>query len=350
MQKKDFYDDRYDDYDYYDDYNDLEDENSEVEDEYTEVNNEFDEDEELIDVDLFDEDDNDKNEVEYDEDIDKEDSSGTEWSEEGSLDLEETSEQEQENEVTEKGISIDEPSAEELEAQMSKSKEGVSRTSYPFMSDEDFEFYMSNNENAIKYIKTAENLTQEQRAWLENDFVERNLNLVYYIANKKIQSKFLVDVRELISAGMLGFSKALNKYDPEQGAKFATFAYRCIDNEIKYGIRVESKHYVNTESADKPKYRDKDGKAVSLEDTIADTAYTPAEASSMSSRDLLIRERLNNLTPLEKYVMYTRFGLDKDVEMTQKEVALAVKMSQANISKIEKTCLDKLKEVMRDVD
>lgn len=347
MQKKDFYDDRYDDYDYYDedDYNTLDDEDSEVE-EYDEDVDELGEDNELDETGLFGED------SENDEDIkDNDDESNDFCSNDNVKTSEELSEHDNDEEMESlDNPEVDEPLVEELEAQMSKSKEGISRASYPFMSDEDFDFYMSNNENAIKYIKTAKNLTSEQRAWLENDFVERNLNLVYYIANKKIQSKFLVDVKELIGAGMLGFSKALNKYDPEQGAKFATFAYRCIDNEIKYGIRVESKHYVNTESADKPKYRDKDGKAVSLEDTIADTAYTPAEASSLSSRDLLIREKLNSLTPLEKYVMYTRFGLDKDVEMTQKEVALAVKMSQANISKIEKTCLDKLKEVMKDVN
>ena len=241
---------------------------------------------------------------------------------------------------------------EELEAQFKKGKEDVSKKTYPFMSDEDFEFYMSNNENAIKFIKTSDKLTDVQREWLMNDFVERNVNLVYYIANKKIQSKFMIDVKELISAGMLGFSKALAKYDPEQGAKFATFAFRCIDNEIKYGIRVESKHYNNTESTNKPRCFDKDGKPMNLEDTIADTKMTPEELTSSASRDNLVRERLNSLTPLEKYVMYTRFGLDKSMqsEMTQKEVAAAVQMSQANISKIEKTCLEKLKTVMKDID
>lgn len=326
-----FLENEYDDsYDYNDDYLDDEEYVDDEDDDY-----------------YADEYNDDRDEYDYDDSYVESDDSNDEYIDEEDSEDEEISDDEPLQNQELEGVT-----EEELESQFKKGKEGVSKKMYPFMSDEDFELYMSNNENAIKFIKTSEKLNEVQREWLMNDFVERNMNLVYFIANKKIQSKFMIDVKELISAGMLGFSKALAKYDPEQGAKFATFAFRCIDNEIKYGIRVESKHYNNTESANKPRCFDKDGKPMNLEDTIADTKMTPEELSSSISRDNLVRERLNALTPLEKYVMYTRFGLDKSMqsEMTQKEVAAAVQMSQANISKIEKTCLEKLKSVMKDID
>lgn len=220
------------------------------------------------------------------------------------------------------------------------SKSYYTRERYPYLTDDEYKIYMKTNEGALRLIKRCERLSDTERAWLEDDLLARNMNLVHYIANKKIQSKFMMSVQELIDAGTTGLAKALKGFDVDKGVLFATFAYRCIDNEIKYAIRTESKHYQNDVSMNKTAAYDKNGREMTLGDTIADPNKTPEEDAKIKSRNALLRELLNKLEPKKKYIIYARFGIDNDEEMTQKQVAVATDMSQANVSKIEKNCLE----------
>ena len=285
------------------------------------------------------------------EDMDDEDDYYNNYQEE---DEEEYPEEDQiiDEELTE----FNEPSQDEddedessIPEDLDKVEEKPEEDSYDFLTEEENKLYKKRNEAAIDIIRNKKDLTDFQRSILMDDFINRNMRLIYWVANKKVQAKFMIDIKELIGAGQLGLVKALNNYDLERGNKFSTFAIKCIDNEIKYIIRNESKHYENNVSADAPIRMSKDSKETSMIDMLPDDAETPMERMQNEARREEIRERLKKLDPLEKYVTYTRYGFDLEEPMTQKQVAAAVHMSQANISKIEKTCLDKLKDIMRDL-
>ena len=93
------------------------------------------------------------------------------------------------------------------------------------------------------------------------------------------------------------------------------------------------------------KYEDKNGSQVTLEDVIPDKGLTPEEEQQKTGLRTIILSIINTLSPIEKYIITYRFGLDREIELTQKEIAEQVDMSQANVSKIERGCMDKIKEL-----
>lgn len=93
------------------------------------------------------------------------------------------------------------------------------------------------------------------------------------------------------------------------------------------------------------KYEDKNGSQVTLEDVIPDKNLTPEEEFQKNGLRKIILQIINTLSPIEKYIITYRFGLDREIELTQKEIAEQVDMSQANVSKIERGCMDKIKEL-----
>lgn len=175
--------------------------------------------------------------------------------------------------------------------------------------------------------------------------IERNLRLVVYIARKFENTG--VGIEDLISIGTIGLIKAINTFNPVKKIKLATYASRCIENEILMYLRRNSKTKLEV-SIDEPLNVDWDGNELLLSDILGteeDTIYRDLE--NEAERKLLVRA-LNKLTSREKLIVRMRFGLDNPEgrEKTQKEVADMLGISQSYISRLEKKIMQRLKKEM----
>ena len=175
--------------------------------------------------------------------------------------------------------------------------------------------------------------------------IEHNLRLVVY--KKKKFDNTGVGVEDLISIGTIGLIKAINTFNPTKKIKLATYASRCIENEILMYLRRNSKTKMEV-SIDEPLNVDWDGNELLLSDILGteeDTIYRDLE--NEAERRLLIRA-LNKLSSREKLIVRMRFGLDDPdgKEKTQKEVADLLGISQSYISRLEKKIMQRLKREM----
>ena len=175
--------------------------------------------------------------------------------------------------------------------------------------------------------------------------IEHNLRLVVYIAKKFDNTG--VGVEDLISIGTIGLIKAINTFNPTKKIKLATYASRCIENEILMYLRRNSKTRLEI-SIDEPLNVDWDGNELLLSDILGteeDTIYRDLEEEA--ERKVLIRA-LNKLSGREKMIIRMRFGLDhpEGKEMTQKEVADLLGISQSYISRLEKKIMLRLRREM----
>lgn len=177
--------------------------------------------------------------------------------------------------------------------------------------------------------------------------IERNLRLVVYIARKFENTG--VGVEDLVSIGTIGLIKAINTFNPAKKIKLATYASRCIENEILMYLRRNNK--TRTEiSIDEPLNTDWDGNELLLSDVLG----TDDDIIHRSLEDEIEKELLNTamkkLTSREKKIMELRFGLENGEEKTQKEVADMLGISQSYISRLEKRIINRLrKEINRMV-
>ncbi len=172
--------------------------------------------------------------------------------------------------------------------------------------------------------------------------IERNLRLVVYIARKFENTG--IGVEDLISIGSIGLIKAINTFNPERKIKLATYASRCIENEILMYLRKNNK--IKTEiSIDEPLNVDWDGNELLLSDILGtdqDIIYRNLEDEV--DRQLLAKA-INKLNQREKVIVQLRFGLTKEgIEKTQKEVADLLGISQSYISRLEKKIIVRLKK------
>ena len=171
--------------------------------------------------------------------------------------------------------------------------------------------------------------------------IERNLRLVVYIARKFENTG--VGVEDLVSIGTIGLIKAVNTFDPDKKIKLATYASRCIENEILMYLRRNNK--VKTEiSFDEPLNIDWDGNELLLSDILGtenDIIYRYLEDEIDKQ---LLTLALRKLSDREKRIMELRFGLNDGVEKTQKEVADMLGISQSYISRLEKRIIKRLKK------
>ncbi|MGI6705327.1 MAG: RNA polymerase sporulation sigma factor SigE [Clostridia bacterium] len=171
--------------------------------------------------------------------------------------------------------------------------------------------------------------------------IERNLRLVVYIARKFENTG--VGVEDLISIGTIGLIKAVNTFDPEKKIKLATYASRCIENEILMYLRRNCK--LKSEiSFDEPLNIDWDGNELLLSDILGtenDLVYRFIEDEVDKE---LLAIAMKKLSSRERSIMELRFGLDNGVEKTQKEVADMLGISQSYISRLEKRIIKRLKK------
>ena len=180
-------------------------------------------------------------------------------------------------------------------------------------------------------------------AGARDTLITHNLRLVVYIA-KKFESP-AAGVEDMISIGTIGLIKAVNTFEPGKNIKLATYASRCIENEILMYLRrlVRLKSEV---SFDEPLNTDWEGNELLLSDVLgtdSDTVYKDIETGVEKE---LLRGALEKLPEREKKIMNLRFGLDGGEEMTQKDVADLLGISQSYISRLEKKIIARLKSEM----
>jgi len=171
--------------------------------------------------------------------------------------------------------------------------------------------------------------------------IERNLRLVVYIARKFENTG--IGIEDLVSIGTIGLIKAVNTFDPQKKIKLATYASRCIENEILMYLRRNNKTRSEV-SFDEPLNIDWDGNELLLSDVLGtenDIISKPIE--EQVDRQLL-HLAMGRLTSREKVIMELRFGLDNGVEKTQKEVADRLGISQSYISRLEKRIIRRLRK------
>ena len=185
------------------------------------------------------------------------------------------------------------------------------------------------------------NLLKEGDARAKAELVEHNLRLVVYIA-KKFEGTG-ADGDDLVSVGTIGLIKAIDSFRADKNIKLATYASRCIENEILMYLRRLSRAKQEV-SFDEPLNTDWEGNELLLSDvmgTDADTVYSDVEGGV--ERELL-KKSLSRLSVREQKIMRMRFGLDGGEEMTQKDVADTLGISQSYISRLEKKIIQKLKK------
>lgn len=176
---------------------------------------------------------------------------------------------------------------------------------------------------------------------VKKTLIEHNLRLVVYVARKFENTG--VHIEDLISIGSIGLIKAINTFNPEKNIKLATYASRCIENEILMHLRKT--HHAKSEiSIDEPLNTDWDGNELLLSDVLG----TDRDEISRKLEDEVDKELLytaiRKLSEREQRIMELRFGLHSGMEKTQKEVADLLGISQSYISRLEKRILERLKK------
>ena len=177
---------------------------------------------------------------------------------------------------------------------------------------------------------------EQEKEKAKSELIERNLRLVVYIARKFDNTGLEND--DLISIGTLGLIKAINSFNPEKNIKLATYASRCIENEILMYLRRTAR-LKSEVSFDEPLNTDFEGNELLLSDvlgTSADTVYGDIEANAEKEQ---LKEALKKLSERERKIMFLRFGLGGGEEMTQKDVA-----DMLGISRLEKKIILRLKK------
>ena len=171
--------------------------------------------------------------------------------------------------------------------------------------------------------------------------IERNLRLVVYIARKFDNTK--ISIEDLISIGTIGLIKAVNTFDPDKKIKLATYASKCIENEILMYLRRTSK--LRSEiSFDEPLNIDWDGNELLLSDILGTEPDIVFKDIGTEVDKTLLAEAISKLTERERDIVQMRFGLNDGEEKTQKEVADELGISQSYISRIEKRIIKRLRK------
>lgn len=185
---------------------------------------------------------------------------------------------------------------------------------------------------------------------LENDIkareklIEHNIRLVVFLAKKYENTN--IDLEDLVSIGSIGLIKGINTYRPDKNIKLATYASRCIDNEILMYLRKNKRRKTEISLEDSLSY-DAEGNELRLEDILGTEDDIVTKRIEEETEKNLLHMEIKKLNPRDKQIMVLRYGLYGHKEMTQKEVADMLGISQSYISRIEKKVIKKLKMLIR---
>jgi len=212
-----------------------------------------------------------------------------------------------------------------------------------------------NKQNEIFYVgsldKLPEPLTKEEeiiyvQKSMEGDtlarekLIEHNLRLVVFLAKKYENTK--VDLEDLVSIGTIGLIKGVNTYKLDKNIKLATYASRCIDNEILMFLRKNKKRRGEISFEDSLSY-DGEGNELHLEDILGTEKDIVTKGIEEEHDKKVLYEEINKLKKRDKEIMIRRYGLFNNKEMTQKDVADLMGISQSYISRIEKKVIKRIK-------
>lgn len=220
-----------------------------------------------------------------------------------------------------------------------------------FESQQNILLYICGNEALPMPLEPEEEMAlldevQNNNQTAKQKLIEHNLRLVVYIAKKFANCG--IEMEDLISIGAIGLIKAVQTYKYDKKIKLATYASRCIENEILMQLRKISKLKAEV-SLDEPLNSDGDGNELLLEDVLYDERQTLGKDMERSSEQQILWEIINKLGNREKEIMIMRFGLLGGQEKTQKEVADELGISQSYISRLEKKILGKMKKDLKKV-
>ena len=194
-------------------------------------------------------------------------------------------------------------------------------------------------EEELKYLVRAKAGDEEAR----NVLIEHNLRLVVFLAKKYENTSY--DIEDLVSIGSIGLIKGINTYKIDKNIKLATYASRCISNEILMFLRKNKRRKSEVSLEDALNY-DSEGNELHLEDILGtDKDLVPSAFENQVNKEILALE-IKELPLRDKEIMTLRYGLNNTKEYTQKEVAEMLGISQSYISRIEKKVVRKLKQVM----
>ena len=212
--------------------------------------------------------------------------------------------------------------------------------------------------NSVYYINGSETLpaplsSEDEELMIKNIdtaeardiLIEHNLRLVAYIA-KRFENTG-ANIEELISIGTVGLMKAISTFNSDKNIKLATYASRCIENEILMFIRKTSSQKKEV-SIDEPLSVDWDGNELLLSDILGSEADVVTKDMEDDEERKIVREAVSDLSPREKIIVELRFGLGNGKELTQKEVADSLGISQSYISRLEKKIMGRLRKKIEE--
>lgn len=204
--------------------------------------------------------------------------------------------------------------------------------------------------SSFKAPLTAEEEAGYLKAMAEGDsrardiLIERNMRLVAHIVKK--YSSLRMDNDELISVGTIGLIKAINTFKSDKGSKLATYAARCVENEILMFLRGSKKYRCDVSLQDTVGV-DKEGNEVTLEEKLAYDGDSVEEEAEKKAEAKRLHNKLAVLTQRERQIVELRYGLATGEEVTQREIAAMLGISRSYVSRIEKKALEKLRGELR---
>ncbi len=178
----------------------------------------------------------------------------------------------------------------------------------------------------------------------KNKLIEHNLRLVVFLAKKYEGTGY--DMEDLVSIGSIGLIKGINTYKLDKNIKLATYASRCIANEILMFLRKNKKRKKEISLEDSLNF-DNEGNELHLEDVLGTDSDLVSDAYEKQVDQKFIASEINKLNKREKQIMILRYGLNNTESYTQKEVAEMLGISQSYISRIEKKVIKNIKELMK---
>lgn len=195
-------------------------------------------------------------------------------------------------------------------------------------------------EKEIEYIEKYRSGDLEAR----NTLIEHNLRLVVFLAKKYENTK--IDLEDLVSIGTIGLIKGVNTYKLDKNIKLATYASRCIDNEILMYLRKTKKKRTEISFEDSLSF-DADGNELHLEDVLGTEPDIVTKGLEEKLDKSMLYKEVSKLKGRDREIIEYRYGLNGKKEMTQKEVASLMGISQSYISRIEKKVIKKLSNIIK---
>ena len=195
-------------------------------------------------------------------------------------------------------------------------------------------------EDEYNYLIKAQNGDIEAK----NKLIEHNLRLVVYLSKKYDNTK--IDLEDLVSIGTIGLIKGINTYKVDKNIKLATYASRCIDNEILMYLRKNKKRNADVSLEESLSY-DSEGNELHLEDILGTEDDIVTKNIEDDDMKKILIEEINKLPKRDKEIISLRYGLFGKKEITQKELARKLNISQSYISRIEKKVIKKIKESIK---